>query len=152
MAKIVKEMTVHAPLQQSWDLVSDMEEFSRCIPGCKEVTKVDDTTFDWVMEAKVLRTTRKVKARTQATRMEAPNRAEFVGEGRLFERTNHYKLTISGATDLEPVADEETRITFSGDVSASGLGGAIVEKVAAGQLDQLFDQFESNLKKALGNN
>ena len=106
MAKIVKEMTVQAPLQRSWELVSDMEQFSRCIPGCKEVTKVDDTTFDWVMEAKVLRTTRKVKARTQATRMEAPNRAEFVGEGRLFERTNHYKLTISGATDLEPVADK----------------------------------------------
>lgn len=152
MAKIIKEMTVNAPLQPSWDLVSDMMRFSACIPGCKEVIQVDDNTFDWVMEAKVLRTTRKVKARTHATHMEAPSRAEFVGEGRLFERTNHYRLTISGATDLEPISEQETKIIFSGDVSASGLGGAIIEKVAAGQLDQLFDQFESNLKEALSGN
>lgn len=150
MPKIVKEMKVRAPLQESWELVSDMERFSRCIPGCQEVTKVDDNTFDWVMEARVLRTKRTVKARTEATRMVAPTRAEFVGEGRLFERSNHYRLSISGATDLEPISDDETRITFSGDVSASGVGGALIEKVAAGQMDQLFNQFEENLKQALG--
>jgi carbon monoxide dehydrogenase subunit G len=148
--KIVKEMNVRAPLQESWDLVSDMERFSACIPGCKEVKKVDDDCFDWVMEAKVMRTKRQVKARTKATRMDPPKRAEFTGEGRLFERSNHYRLTISGATDLEPLGDSMTRIVFSGDVSASGVGGALIEKVAAGQMDQLFDEFEGNLKKALG--
>jgi carbon monoxide dehydrogenase subunit G len=150
MAKIIKEILVKAPLDDTWKLVSDMERFSLCIPGCKEVKKVSETTFDWIMEAKVMRTTRKVKARTEATLMEAPTRAEFVGEGRLFERSNHYRLTISGATDLERISDQETKIKFSGDVSASGIGGALIEKVAAGQMDQLFDQFENNLKQALG--
>ena len=150
MPKIFREMIVQASLQESWQLVSDMERFSACIPGCQQVVKVDDNTFDWVMEAKVLRTKRKVKARTEATRLFAPTRAEFKGEGRLFERSNYYRLTISGATDLEPISAQETRITFSGDVSASGVGGALIEKVAAGQMDQLFEQFEENLKQTLG--
>ena len=149
MPEICKEIIVNAPLQKTWDLVSDMERFSLCIPGCKEVRTVSETEFDWKLETKVLRTTRKASARTRAVKMEAPTHAEFVGEGRLFERSNHYKLTITGTTDLETIEDHKTRIIFSGDVKASGLGGAIIEKVAAGQMDGLFAEFEENIKRAL---
>lgn len=150
MPEICKEFIVRAPLEEAWALVSDMERFSLCIPGCKKVTKVSDTEFDWDLETKVMRTTRKAQARTRATVMQPPTNAEFVGEGRLFERSNHYKLTINGTTDLQPVSDSETRIKFAGVVKASGLGGAIVEKVAAGQMDNLFSEFENNVKKTLG--
>ena len=149
MPEISKEIIVDAPLQKTWELVSDMERFSLCIPGCKEVRTVSATEFDWKLETKVLRTTRKATARTTAVKMEPPTHAEFVGEGRLFERSNHYKLTITGTTDLETLAQDRTRIVFSGDVRASGLGGAIIEKVAAGQMGGLFDEFEQNIKKAL---
>lgn len=150
MPEIVKEMLVRAPLQDAWALVSDMERFSLCIPGCKKVSRVSDSEFDWDLETKVMRTTRKAKARTRTVALESPTHAEFVGEGRLFERSNHYKLTIKGATDLEAVGDDVTRVRFAGDVKASGVGGAVIEKVAAGQMDDLFRQFEENLKEALG--
>ena len=149
MPEISREIIVDAPLQKTWDLVSDMQRFSLCIPGCKEVRTISETEFDWKLETKVLRTTRKATARTRAVKMEPPTHAEFVGEGRLFERSNHYKLTITGTTDLEAMADDQTRIIFTGDVRASGLGGAVIEKVAAGQMDSLFEEFESNIKKAL---
>lgn len=149
MPEISREIIVDAPLQTTWDLVSDMERFSLCIPGCKEVKTISATEFDWKLETKVLRTTRKATARTRTVKMEPPTHAEFVGEGRLFERSNHYKLTITGTTDLETMEDEKTRVIFSGDVKASGLGGAIIEKVAAGQMDSLFSEFESNIKQAL---
>jgi len=150
MPEIVKEFTVNASLDDTWALVSDMERFSLCIPGCKKVTKISPTEFDWDLETKVLRTTRKAQARTTATVMQPPTNAEFVGEGRLFERSNHYKLTINGTTNLEPISDSLTKIRFAGVVKASGLGGAIVEKVAAGQMDGLFQEFESNVKQTLG--
>ncbi|MBI2970776.1 MAG: SRPBCC family protein [Gammaproteobacteria bacterium] len=150
MPEIVRELTVNAPIEATWALVSDMERFSLCIPGCKEVKKVSETEFDWVMEAKVLRTTRRVTARTRTELMRAPSHAEFVGEGRLFERSNHYKLTIRGNTDLESVSPSSTRICFSGDVKASGVGGAIIDKVASGQMEELFAEFEKNVKRALG--
>lgn len=150
MPEIVKEMLIRAPLDNAWGLVSDMERFSLCIPGCNKVAKVSDTEFDWDLETKVMRTTRKAKARTRTVALESPTHAEFIGEGRLFERSNHYKLTIKGTTDLEAVGDGITRIRFAGDVKASGVGGAIIEKVAAGQMDELFREFEKNVKQALG--
>ena len=149
MPEISREIIVDAPLQKTWDLVSDMERFSLCIPGCKEVKTISETEFDWKLETKVLRTTRKATARTRTVKMEPPSHAEFVGEGRLFERSNHYKLTITGTTDLETLGQDKTRIIFSGVVRASGLGGAIIEKVAAGQMDGLFKEFQKNIKQAL---
>lgn len=150
MPEIVKEMLIRAPLNNTWALVSDMEKFSLCIPGCNKVEKISDTEFDWDLETKVMRTTRKAKARTTTLAMRSPTHAEFVGEGRLFERSNHYKLTIKGTTDLEIVSEGITRVRFAGDVKASGVGGAMIEKVAAGQMDDLFREFEKNLKQALG--
>jgi len=150
MPEITKEFSVNASLDDTWALVSDMERFSLCIPGCKKVTKISETEFDWELETKVLRTTRKAQARTRAVTMQPPTNAEFVGEGRLFERSNHYKLTINGTTDLEPVSESRTKVRFAGVVKASGLGGAIVEKVAAGQMDGLFQEFESNIRQTLG--
>ena len=55
MPRIIKELTVQAPVATVWQLVSDMERFSACIPGCKEVRRLSDTEFDWVLEARVLR-------------------------------------------------------------------------------------------------
>jgi hypothetical protein len=150
MPQIVKELTVNAPIESAWALVSDMERFSLCIPGCREVKKISDNEYDWVMEAKVLRTTRKVTARTRAEVMKPPTHSEFAGEGRLFERSNHYRLMIRGTTDLEPVAGGGTRIVFKGDVSASGVGGSIIDKVASGQMDELFDEFTRNVRATLG--
>ena len=150
MPKITKELTVNAPIQSAWELVSDMERFSTCIPGCREVRRISETEFDWVLEARVLRTTRKITARTRATEMHAPHRAVFAGEGRLFERSNHYRLTVQGSTELEDLGNGRTRVCFNGDVAASGVGGAIVDKVAAGQMDELFGDFEKNVRQALG--
>ncbi len=149
MPRITKELTVDAPVESVWQLVSDMERFSTCIPGCKQVRRVSDTEFDWVLEARVLRTTRKLTARTRATRMHAPWRAEYCGEGRLFEQSNHYRLNLQGTTDLEDLGNGRTRIRFEGHVNASGIGGALIDKIAAGQMDELFANFEKNVRCAL---
>ena len=54
MPEIYKEIIVRATLEDTWALVSDMERFSLCIPGCKKVTKISETEFDWDLETKVL--------------------------------------------------------------------------------------------------
>lgn len=149
MPKIIKELSVQAPLATVWELVSDMERFSTCVPGCKEVRRLSETEYDWVLEARVLRTTRKVTARTRSTEMQAPRRAVFVGEGRIFEQSNHYRLTLQGATDLDELPGGLTRVRFEAQVNASGPGGALIEKIAAAQMDDLFADFEKNVQQAL---
>lgn len=150
MAEITKEILVNATLEDTWALVSDMEKFSLCVPGCKEVKKVSETEFDWVMEAKVMRTTRQVKASTKIQEMREPVHASFTGEGRLFEKSNHYKMQINGTTDLEKISNTQTKIIFSGVVQAKGVGGALIDKIAAGQMEPLFKEFQQNIKTTLG--
>jgi len=149
---VLKEFTVMAPIEKTWELISDMEQFSRCIPGCKEINKINETEHDWVLEAKVLRTTRKVKARTKAVELREPFHAAFVGEGKLIERLNYYKISIRGTTDLESTGDGETRVRFAGTIQAGGLGGSIIEKIASGQMEGLFQDFEKNVKNKLEHN
>ncbi len=150
MAEIVKDIIVNATLEDTWALVGDMEKFSMCIPGCKEVIKKSDVDFDWVIDAKVMRTTRTVKASTTMKEVKAPFYAVFTGDGRLFERSNHYKMQIDGKTELAKLGKNQTRITFSGAVVAKGVGGALIDKIVSSQLDPLFAEFQSNIKTALG--
>ena len=152
MTEIRKEFTVKCPLKKAWDFISDMERFSQSIPGCKDSRKISDTEHDWVLEAKVLYTMRTLKMRTKTEVLEPPTHASFVGEGRLMERLNYYKVTFKGTTDLATVSEQETKIRFTGTIHASGLGGSIVEKVASGQMEGLFQDFEKNLKDNLETN
>jgi carbon monoxide dehydrogenase subunit G len=149
MPKLVEEFTVQAPLRKVWELLSNMERFGLCVPGCKEVKKVSETEYDWVIEARILRTSRTVMARTIATEMTPPVRGAFRGEGELHERFARYKITLSGTTELQPVSDGETKLKFAGDVHASGMGGFIINKIASGQMEGLLRDFEHNIKAEL---
>lgn len=149
MPELVEEFTVKAPLEKAWELLSNMERFGLCVPGCKEIKKISETEYDWVIEAKILRTSRTVKVRTIATEMTPPVRAVFHGEGELHERFARYKMTLSGSTELEPVSDSETKIKFAGDVHAGGMGGFIINKIASGQMEGLLRDFEHNIKAEL---
>lgn len=144
-----EKFIVNAPLERTWELLSDMERFGSCIPSCKEVRKISETEYDWVIEAKVLRTSRKIVAKTKVTEMKPPVHASFVGEGELHERFGRYKITLSGTTDLEPLSDSETKITFAGNILASGAGGFIINKIASGQMQGLLRDFKKNIRAAL---
>jgi len=144
-----EKFIVKAPLERTWNLLSDMARFGSCIPGCKEVRKISETEYEWVLEAKVLRTSRTVVAKTQVTEIKPPVHASFQGEGELHERFARYKMTLSGTTDLEPISEGETKITFSGDIHASGAGGFIINKIVSGQMQGLLRDFEQNIRAAL---
>jgi len=144
-----EEFTVKAPLEKTWELLNDMERFGLCVPGCKEVKKISETEYDWVIQAKVLRTSRTIVARTRATEMKPPVHASFLGEGELHERFSRYKMTLSGTTDLQSVSECETKITFAGSIYTSGAGGFIINKIASGQMQGLLREFEQNIRAAL---
>lgn len=144
-----KEFTVKAPLEKTWELLNDMERFGLCVPGCKEVKKISETEYDWVIQAKVLRTSRTIVARTRATEIKPPVHASFLGEGELHERFSRYKMTLSGTTDLQSVSEYETKITFAGSIYTSGAGGFIINKIASGQMQGLLREFEQNIRAAL---
>ena len=148
---LVREFIVKVPKNKAWELLSNMEEMGLCIPGCKEVKKISDTEYDWVIQAKVLHTSRTITARTRATEIIPPTHVTFLGEGELQERFVRYKMTLSGTTTLQSVSENETKVTFAGSVNASGMGGAVINKIASGQMKGLLRDFEQNIRAKLEN-
>ena len=40
-----QEITVAAPREKVWDFIWQVEEFAACVPGVKDVEKIDDSTY-----------------------------------------------------------------------------------------------------------
>jgi len=58
-------------------------------------------------------------------------------------------MTLSGTTELEPLSEGETKLVFAGSVGASGAAGLLINKIASGQMQGLFRDFEQNIKAEL---
>lgn len=149
MPDISEEFIVKAPIQKTWELLSNMEEMGLCIPGCKEVKKISEDEYEWVIQAKVFFATKTIKAKTKALELNPPFHVTFVGNGELFEKSFRYVISINGTMDLHPISEDETKVIFSGRVNASGLASVIVNKVASGQMKDLLIDFEKKVRSKL---
>ena len=133
MPRVTRELTVNAPLEDVWRLVSDPESLPRWWP---QVVRVEDATGEaWT---NVLSTPRGRVVRADFTRtaIEAPRRLAWRQElvESPFER-------VFAAADTEvrlADADGGTRVTLTADERLRGrfkLGGFIVRRAARRRLD-----------------
>lgn len=146
---IKEEFTVKAPIEAAWQLLSDMEKLAHCVPGCQSARQVAENEFDWVLAAKLLRTSRTINIRTRASEITPPHHVSFLGDGKLMEGMGFYKLTLRGVMDLQPISDNETWVIFDGNVGAAGPGGALINKIASAQMKDLLRDFEQNVRNEL---
>lgn len=51
--KLEHSFTVEAPIERVWDFLMDIPSMSTCIPGSSGVVKVDETTYDATVTAKI---------------------------------------------------------------------------------------------------
>lgn len=143
------EFTVNAPIDKNWELFRNTEIWALCIPGCKGVTRISESEWDGLFEVRVLHTSRTVQGRLQMVEMTPPTNIRYQGQGELREAFHRYSLTLRAEMSLEAVSDGETRVTFVGDIAAKGLGGAIINKIVSGKMDELVRGFEQNVRQIL---
>lgn len=149
MPNIKEEFTVKAPIEAAWLLLSNMEKLAHCVPGCQSARQVTENEFDWVLSAKLLRTSRTINITTRASEITPPHHVSFLGDGKLMEGMGYYKLTLHGIMDLHPISDNETWVIFDGSVSAAGPGGALINKIASAQMKDLLRDFQQNVRNEL---
>lgn len=137
-------------LEKSWNFFGNIEHWSSCIPGFKEVKKISENEYEGTIEARVLRASREIKGRIEVEDVTPCSYIKYRGQGELKEGFVRYKIGLEGALTLEPLSADETLVTFVGGVHASGLGGVIINKIASGQMTDMMQRFERNVKAALG--
>lgn len=135
------EIVIPAPRDQVYAALNDPEILQACIPGCEELTKTSDTTF----EAKVVLKIGPVKARFKGNvtldPVSPPERFELTGEG----AGGAAGFAKGGAAVVLEDQGEETLLKYEAKADVGGklaqLGNRLVLSTSKKLSAQFFDCF-----------
>jgi carbon monoxide dehydrogenase subunit G len=135
------ECRIAAPRQAVWDALNDADILMRCIPGCEELVKTSDTTF----EAKVTAAVGPVKAKftgaVTLTDIDPPNSYRLNGEG----KGGPAGFAKGGANVTLTEDGEGTLLSYEVEAKVGGklaqLGGRIIDPAAKKLANDFFGKF-----------
>jgi carbon monoxide dehydrogenase subunit G len=142
--KISGELTVPAPQAAVFDAVQDARFFASCIDGVQELTEVDPTHYDAVLETKVAYMKFRFKLSVEVTRKEPPDTIEAKVEGTPLGIVG--RITATSLTRLSQVGDE-TKIAYEIDAAITGKLGSLGQPVLKSKAKEMEKQFSSRLRE-----
>lgn len=123
-----EEFSVAASQSKCWEFFSNLENIGSCIPGCEDVSEIDETTAKFRVKFKVgyLSKTFELKARIRES--VPTSHLSFTGEGT--------DAAISGSLDLRSESEyvvvkygiEITAVSVTGKTAIAMLGKDLVRK------------------------
>lgn len=142
--KIAGELTVPAPQAAVFDTVQDARFFASCIDGVQELTEVDPTHYDAVLETKVAYMKFRFKLSVEVTRKEPPDTIEAKVEGTPLGIVG--RITATSLTRLSQAGDE-TKIAYEIDAAITGKLGSLGQPVLKAKAKEMEKQFSSRLRE-----
>jgi carbon monoxide dehydrogenase subunit G len=139
------EFTIPADRERVWDALNDPQVLARCIPGCEELVRTSDTTFDAKMSAKV-----------------GPVKARFDTSIELSDINPPHSYTISGQGKGGPAGfgkgaaqvvleeqDEQTVLRYSAELQVGGKLAQIGSRLVGGTAKKIANDFFSRFAEEL---
>jgi uncharacterized protein len=141
--KFTGEITVQAKRDAVFAALADARVFASLIDGVQDLTPVDATHFDAVLETKVAYMSFKFKVTVAFTRVDAPNEIAAKIEGAPLGLAG--RLTAVTMTRLIE-AGENTCIQYEIDTTLTGKLGSIGQPVMKAKARDMEKQFAKNLQ------
>ena len=142
--KITGELTVPAPQAAVFEAVQDARFFASCIDGVQELTEIDPTHYDAVLETKVAYMKFRFKLSVEVTRKDPPDTIEAKVEGTPLGIVG--RITATSLTRLSQVGDE-TRIAYEIDAAITGKLGSLGQPVLKSKAKEMEKQFSNRLRE-----
>ncbi|MEM6711848.1 MAG: carbon monoxide dehydrogenase subunit G [Pseudomonadota bacterium] len=140
------EYRIGAPRADVWAALNDPEVLKLCIPGCEELEKTSDTSF----EAKVVQKIGPVKAKfsgtVELTNINAPDSYTIQGEG-----NGGVAGFAKGGADVQLAdnGDGTTTLTYQVHATIGGklaqLGSRLIDSTAKKLATKFFENFHAHL-------
>ena len=143
--KLTGEFTIKAPRVAIFDALRDPRFFASCIEGVRDLTEIDATRFDAVLETKVAYLQFRFKVVVELTRVDAPHTLEAKIEGTPLGVVG--RLAATSHTKLEEQGDL-TSIRYELDAALTGKLGAIGQPVIKAKAKQMEQEFCARLRAA----
>ena len=147
--ELVHEFTVAVPVEQAWDVLTDVERIAPCMPGA-ELTGVDGGTYHGQVKIKVGPITAQYKGTASfAEKDEAARRVVLKASGRDTRGQGTAAATVTAAMAEEAGA---TTVSIVTDLSVSGrvaqFGRGVMGDVSAKLLEQFVHNLEADVLSA----
>jgi carbon monoxide dehydrogenase subunit G len=144
--KIANEFTVSAPIEQAWDVLSDLEQVVPLMPGAALVGR-DGDDFLGTVKVKVGPVTSEFSGKVHfVERSRDQHRAVIDGTGKEARGTGNAAATVT--TQLHE-AGQRTRVTVDTDLKIVGklaqFGSGMLQQVSEKLLSQFVDSLEAKL-------
>ncbi len=140
-----QEITVAAPREKVWDFIWRVEEFAACVPGVKDVEKIDDMTYGVRVEQKVSFLKASFQLQIKIEEVRAPEYIRTVGEGK--DSKIAASLRQKNEVTLEAVSENETKVRINSTVDVFGKLGSLGFSVIKNQANKIFAEFAKNVKE-----
>ena len=133
---------VKAPRDRVWEALNDANVLEQCTPGCKQMTRTEDGSYDVLLEVGI-----------------ASVKGRYTGKIRISDRIpgTQYKLAVTeksapGFLNAEGILrleeqGEETRIEYSGQANVGGLIAGVGQRIMGGVAKQLVRQFFQSFER-----
>jgi carbon monoxide dehydrogenase subunit G len=149
--KLANEFTVSAPIEQAWDVLSDLEQVIPLMPGAQLVGR-DGEDFLGKVKVKVGPVTSEFTGRAQfLERDRQQHRAVISGKGKEIRGSGNALATVT--TQLHD-AGERTRVTVDTDLKVVGklaqFGSGMLQQVSEKLLGEFVDSLERKLAERSG--
>jgi hypothetical protein len=144
--ELVHEFSVPVPVEQAWEVLTDVQRIAPCMPGA-ELTEVDGDTYHGQVKIKVGPITAQYKGTASFTEKdEAARRVVLKANGRDARGQGNAAATV---TAVMTPGDQGTLVSITTDLSISGrvaqFGRGVMGDVSAKLLGQFVRNLEANV-------
>jgi uncharacterized protein len=142
---VAGEITVAAPREAVFKALSNAPFFASCIDGVRDLTEIDATHYDAVLETRVAYMRFNFKVSVEMTRISPPEEIEAKVEGTPLGMVG--RLTATATTRLAET-DGNTTIRYSIDATLTGKLGSMGQPVLKAKAKEMEKQFTARLAAA----
>ena len=141
------EFVVNVPVDQAWQILTDLERIAPCLPGA-QLTEVEGDTYRGQVKVKVGPILAQFKGQASfVSRDDAAHKATLKGEGR--DTTGKGNASAMITAELTSVSATSTKCTVHTDLSISGKVAQFGRGALADVSDKLLAQFSENLNQLI---
>ena len=141
------EFAVNVPIDQAWQILTDLERIAPCLPGA-QLTEIEGDTYRGQVKIKVGPILAQFKGQASfVSRDDNAHKAMLKGEGR--DTTGKGNASAMITAELTSITPTSTKCTVHTDLSISGKVAQFGRGALADVSDKLLAQFSENLNQLI---
>ncbi len=147
MDKLLNEFTVNRPIDEAWNVLTDVERIAPCMPGAT-LEEIEGDVYRGVVKVKLGAISTAFKGQASFVEKDDGNHhAVLKGEGR--DTTGKGNASALITAKLEPVDDATTKVVVETDLHITGKVAQFGRGIMGDVSKKLMNQFATNLNTML---